>query len=169
MPDATLQMLYELARLGPTSANCSPGRFVFVKTPEGKELLRPALSAGNIEKTMSAPVTVIVASDMAFYEKLPGLYPLADARSWITSSETLAKETAFRNSSLQAGYLVIAARALGLDTGPMSGFDAERINQDFFHGTDWQVNLLINLGYGDATKLHHRLPRPDFEEACRFA
>ncbi len=91
MPDATLQMLYELARLGPTSANCSPGRFVFVKTPEGKELLRPALSAGNIEKTMSAPVTVIVASDMAFYEKLPGLYPLADARSWITSSETLAK------------------------------------------------------------------------------
>ncbi|WP_294906873.1 malonic semialdehyde reductase [Tatumella sp. UBA2305] len=167
--ESTLQTLYELTRLGPTSANCSPGRFVFVTSDAGKQKLKPALSSGNIDKTMSAPVTVIVASDMTFYEKLPGLFPYADARSWFTSSESLAQETAFRNSSLQAGYLVVAARALGLDVGPMSGFDADKINAEFFHGTDWRVNLLINLGYGDSEKLHGRLPRLDFDDACRFA
>ncbi|KFD18954.1 MULTISPECIES: malonic semialdehyde reductase [Tatumella] len=167
--DDILQRLYELTRLGPTSANCSPARFVFVKSDAGKEALKPALSSGNIEKTMAAPVTVIVASDMAFYEKLPGLFPHADARSWFTGSESLARETAFRNSSLQAGYLVVAARSLGLDVGPMSGFDAEKINEVFFHGSDWQVNLLINIGYGDDSKLHGRLPRLDFDDACRFA
>lgn len=167
--ESTLQTLYELTRLGPTSANCSPGRFVFVTTAAGKEKLQPALSSGNVEKTMAAPVTVIVASDSAFYEKLPGLFPYADARSWFTSSESLAQETAFRNSSLQAGYLVVAARALGLDVGPMSGFDADKVNSAFFQGSDWRVNLLINLGYGDSDKLHGRLPRLDFDDACRFA
>ncbi|WP_239953294.1 malonic semialdehyde reductase [Pantoea sp. Z09] len=164
-----LEQLYALTALGPTSANCSPGRFVFVTSQEGKEKLKPALSSGNLEKTMTAPVTVIVAHDLAFYEQLPQLFPHADARSWFTGSPELAKETAFRNSSLQAGYLILAARSLGLDAGPMSGFDPAKINEAFFAGSSWQVNLLINLGYGDAEKLHQRLPRLRFEQACQFA
>jgi len=164
-----LEQLYALTALGPTSANCSPGRFVFVTSQEGKEKLKPALSSGNLEKTMTAPVTVIVAHDLAFYEQLPQLFPHADARSWFTGSPELAKETAFRNSSLQAGYLILAARSLGLDAGPMSGFDPAKINEAFFAGSSWQVNLLINLGYGDAEKLHQRLPRLRFEQACTFA
>jgi len=164
-----LEQLYALTALGPTSANCSPGRFVFVTSQEGKEKLKPALSSGNLEKTMTAPATVIVAHDLAFYEQLPQLFPHADARSWFTGSPELAKETAFRNSSLQAGYLILAARSLGLDTGPMSGFDPAKINEAFFAGSSWQVNMLINLGYGDAEKLHARLPRLRFEQACTFA
>lgn len=164
-----LQQLYTLTALGPTSANCSPGRFVFVTSPEGKAKLKPALSSGNVDKTMAAPVTVIVAWDPAFYEVLPKLFPHGDARSWFTSSPELAKETAFRNSSLQAGYLILAARSLGLDAGPMSGFDPAKINAAFFSESKWQVNVLINLGYGDASRLHARLPRLRFEEACKFA
>lgn len=164
-----LEQLYALTALGPTSANCSPGRFVFVASQEGKEKLKPALSSGNVEKTMTAPVTVIVAHDMAFYDRLPQLFPHADARSWFTGSPELVKETAFRNSSLQAGYLILAARALGLDAGPMSGFDPAKVNEAFFAGSSWQVNMLINLGYGDPEKLHPRLPRLRFDQACKLA
>lgn len=164
-----LEQLYALTAPGPTSANCSPGRFVFVTSQEGKEKLKPALSSGNVEKTMTAPVTVIVAHDMAFYDRLPQLFPHADARSWFTGSPELVKETAFRNSSLQAGYLILAARSLGLDAGPMSGFDPSKVNEAFFADSSWQVNMLINLGYGDNEKLHPRLPRLRFEQACKLA
>ncbi|ADO11453.1 putative enzyme [Pantoea vagans C9-1] len=164
-----LEQLYTLTALGPTSANCLPARFVFVTSAEGKEKLKPALSSGNLDKTMSAPVTVIVAWDREFYEQLPALFPHADARSWFTGSPEAAKETAFRNSSLQAGYLILAARSLGLDAGPMSGFDPAKVNDAFFPDGQYQVNLLINLGYGEASKLHPRLPRLSFEQASRFA
>lgn len=169
VPDALLHQLYELTRMGPTSANCSPGRFVFVRTPEGKALLAPALSKANRDKTMSAPVTVIAAWDRAFYDRLPQLFPHADARSWFTGSPEAAHETAFRNGSLQAAYLILAARSLGLDAGPMSGFDPAKVNAAFFAGTNWSVNLLINLGHGDPAKLFGRLPRLAFDEACVLA
>jgi 3-hydroxypropanoate dehydrogenase len=166
--DALLQQLTELVLLGPTSANSSPARFVFVKTPEGKEKLRPALSPGNVEKTLAAPVTVIVGMDMAFYEYLPKLFPHADARSWFAGNERAIADTAFRNSTLQGGYLILAARALGLDTGPMSGFDAPTVDAAFFAGTTVKSNFLINLGYGDGSKLHPRNPRFTFDEAARI-
>ncbi|HEX3379410.1 MAG TPA: malonic semialdehyde reductase [Paraburkholderia sp.] len=166
--DAVLRQLTELVLLGPTSANSSPGRFVFVKTPEGKEKLRPAMSAGNLEKTMAAPVTVIVGMDMAFYEHLPKLFPHADARSWFVGNERLIADTAFRNSTLQGGYLILAARALGIDTGPMSGFDAAKVDEAFFAGTTVKSNFLINLGYGDPSKLFARSPRFSFDEAARI-
>lgn len=167
--DAELQKIYELTRMGPTSANCSPARFVFVRSAEAKEKLRPALSSGNLEKTMAAPVTVIAAIDEQFFEKLPELFPHADAKSWFTSSPAVAEETAFRNGTLQAGYLILAARSLGLDTGPMSGFDKAKVDQAFFAGTSWKSNFLINLGHGDPSKLFGRLPRLSFEEACMLA
>lgn len=167
--DAELEKLYDLTRMGPTSANCSPARFVFVRSAEAKEKLRPALSSGNLEKTMAAPVTVIAAIDAQFYEKLPTLFPHADARSWFTSSPAVAEETAFRNATLQAGYLILAARGLGLDTGAMSGFDKAKVDEAFFAGTSWKSNFLINLGHGDPSKLFGRLPRLSFEEACVLA
>ena len=167
--DATLLALYDVTRMGPTSANCSPARFVFVRTPEGKERLKPALLASNIDKTMSAPVTVICAWDKVFYDKLPVLFPHADARSWFTGSAEAAHQTAFRNSTLQAAYLLLAARALGLDAGPMSGFDAAKVDAAFFGGTSWTANFLINLGHGDASKVFPRLPRLAFDEACLLA
>ena len=167
--DETLRALYDLTKMGPTSANCSPARFVFVRSQEGKEKLKPALSSGNLEKTMAAPVTVIAAIDSEFYEKLPELFPHADARSWFTSSPAVAEETAFRNATLQAGYLILAARALGRDTGAMSGFDKGKVDAAFFAGTTWKSNFLINLGYGDPSKLFGRLPRLGFEDACVLA
>jgi 3-hydroxypropanoate dehydrogenase len=167
--DAELQKIYELTRMGPTSANCSPARFVFVRSAEATEKLRPALSSGNLEKTMAAPVTVIAAIDAQFFEKLPELFPHADAKSWFTSSPAVAEETAFRNGTLQAGYLILAARSLGLDTGPMSGFDKAKVDEAFFAGTSWKSNFLINLGHGDPSKLFGRLPRLSFEEACVLA
>lgn len=167
--DAELQKIYELTRMGPTSANCSPARFVFVRSAEAKEKLRPALSSGNLEKTMAAPVTVIAAIGAQFFEKLPELFPHADAKSWFTSSPAVAEETAFRNGTLQAGYLILAARSLGLDTGPMSGFDKAKVDEAFFDGTSWKSNFLINLGHGDPSKLFGRLPRLSFEEACVLA
>ncbi|WP_454807600.1 malonic semialdehyde reductase [Paraburkholderia fungorum] len=166
--NAVLRQLTELVLLGPTSANSSPGRFVYVKTPEGKEKLRPALSPGNLEKTMAAPVTVIVGMDMAFYEHLPKLFPHADARSWFAGNDKAIADTAFRNSTLQGGYLILAARALGLDTGAMSGFDAAKVDQAFFSGTTVKSNFLINLGYGDPSKLFPRSPRFAFDEAARI-
>ncbi len=167
--DETLKALYDLVKMGPTSANCSPARFVFVRSAIAKEKLRPALSSGNLEKTMAAPVTVIAAIDNEFYEKLPELFPHADARSWFTSSPAVSEETAFRNATLQAGYLILAARALGLDTGAMSGFDKGKVDAAFFAGTTWKSNFLINLGHGDPSKLFGRLPRLAFDDACVLA
>ncbi len=164
--DSTLQEIYHLMRMGPTSANCGPARLYFVRSKEGKEKLQPALSSGNREKTITAPVTAIVAWDPLFYDALPTLFPHGDARSWFTSSPALAEETAFRNSTLQAAYLIMACRALGLDTGPMSGFDRAQVDASFFSDNGWKSNLLINIGYGDASKLYPRLPRLDFAEAC---
>jgi len=166
--DETIQQLYAITRMGPTSANCSPARFVFVRTEAGKQKLAPSLSSGNLDKTMSAPVTVVAAFDTRFYEKLPDLFPHADARSWFTSSEALAHETAFRNATLQAGYLILAARSLGLDCGPMSGFDQAKLNEAFFADTTWRSNFLINIGYGDPSKIFERSPRLEFGEACRL-
>lgn len=168
VPESKLVELYDLLKMGPTSANASPARFVFIRTPEGREKLKPALSAGNLAKTMSAPVTVIVAHDAAFYDKLPQLFPHADAKSWFTSSEKLAETTAFRNGTLQGAYLILAARAVGLDTGAMSGFDNAKVDEAFFAGTSWKSNFLVNLGYGDASGVFDRLPRLSFDEACRF-
>jgi len=160
-----LRKAYELARLGPTSANASPARFAFLTTPGAKALLKPVLSPGNVDKTMAAPVTVIIAWDTEFHEHLPRLFPHADLRSYFAGNKPLIEENAFRNSSLQAAYFILAARALGLDCGPMSGFDADKLNAAFFPDGKWKVNLLCNLGYGDPTKLHARNPRLNFEEA----
>jgi 3-hydroxypropanoate dehydrogenase len=168
VPTELLHQIYDLARFGPTSANGSPGRFVFVTSPEAKERLRPALSAGNLEKTMAAPVVVIIAYDTEFYEHLPKLFPHRDMRSLFAGNAALIQETAFRNSSLQGAYFIIAARALGLDCGPMSGFDAAKVNAEFFPDGKWKANFLCNLGYGDPSKLFPRSPRLSFEEACRI-
>jgi 3-hydroxypropanoate dehydrogenase len=166
--DATLRALYELARMPPTSANCSPMRLVFVKSPEAKERLRPALSAGNLEKTMTAPVTAIVAYDTRFYDELTRLFPHVDARAWFTSNAELAQITALRNGSLQGGYLILAARSLGLDCGPMSGFDNATVDREFFPDGRWRSNFLLNIGYGDPDRLRPRNPRLEFEEACKI-
>jgi 3-hydroxypropanoate dehydrogenase len=165
--DATLREIYELMKWGPTTSNTSPARFVFVKSSQAKERLRPALDAGNVKQTMAAPVTAIVAYDLEFYEKLPQLAPHTDARSWFvgTPAEHL-RTTALRNGSLQGAYLIVAARALGLDCGPMSGFDNAKVDEAFFAGTTIRSNFLCNLGYGDSTRLHPRAPRLSFDEAC---
>jgi len=165
VPVELLRKAYELARLGPTSANGSPARFVFLTTPGAKLLLKPVLAPGNVDKTMAAPVTVIIAWDTEFHEHLPKLFPHADVRSYFVGNKPLIEETALRNSSLQAAYFILAARALGLDCGPMSGFDADKLNAAFFPDGKWKVNLLCNLGYGDPSKLHPRNPRLSFEEA----
>jgi 3-hydroxypropanoate dehydrogenase len=164
VPVELLRDVYALARLGPTSANGSPARFVFLTTPGAKARLKPVLSPGNVDKTMAAPVTVIIAWDSEFHEKLPRLFPQADVRSYFVGNRPLIEENAFRNSSLQAAYFILAARALGLDCGPMSGFDADKLNAEFFPDGNWKVNLLCNLGYGDPNKLHPRNPRLNFEE-----
>ena len=166
VPVELLRKAYELARLGPTSANASPARFVFLTTPGAKALLKPVLAPGNVDKTMAAPVTVIVAWDTQFHEHLPRLFPQFDMRSYFVGNHTLIDETAFRNSSLQAAYFILAARALGLDCGPMSGFNADKLNAEFFPDGKWKVNLLCNLGYGDLSKLRPRNPRLNFDEAA---
>ena len=166
VPVELLGKAYELARLGPTSANVSPSRFVFLTTPGAKTRLRPALAPGNVEKTMAAPVTAIIAWDTEFYENLPRLFPQADMRSYFIGNRALIDETAFRNSSLQAAYFILAARALGLDCGPMSGFDPDKLNTEFFPDGKWKVNFLCNLGYGDQSKLYPRNPRLEFDEVA---
>lgn len=166
--DAQLRALYDLLKWGPTSANMSPARFVFVKSPEAKEKLRPALSEGNLAKTMAAPVTVIVAYDEDFHQKLPYLFPHVDAKAWFDGPRENRHEAAFRNGSLQGAYLILAARALGLDAGPMSGFDNAKVDQAFFAGTAVKSNFLVNLGYGDPTGLFPRSPRLSFDEAARI-
>jgi 3-hydroxypropanoate dehydrogenase len=168
VPESLLRQVYELARMAPTSANCQPLRVQFVRGAEAKEKLKPALSEGNVQQTMSAPVTAIFAADHAFYEFLPKLYPQADARSWFTGSETAARETAQMNATLQAGYFILAARGLGLDCGPMGGFDRAKVNAAFFAGSPWKALFLCNIGYGDPTGYRPRNPRLDFSEACRI-
>jgi len=167
VPVETLREVYELARMGPTSANSSPARFVFLESAAAKARLLPALSPLNVEKTKAAPVTAIVAWDTEFYEKLPKLFPHADMRSYFAGNKALIDETAFRNSSLQGAYFIIVARAMGLDCGPMSGFDAAKVNAEFFPDGKWKANFLCNLGYGDPSKLFPRNPRLEFDEACR--
>ena len=164
VPDELLHRLVDVLKLGPTSANCSPARFLFVKSKEGKERLKPHLSEGNREKTMQAPVCTIVGYDLEFYEHLPKLFPHTDARSWYAGQPEKIKETAFRNGTLQGAYFIIAARALGLDTGPMSGFDNAGVDREFFAGTSVKSNFLCSLGYGDPAGLFPRSPRFTFEE-----
>ncbi|HYL38946.1 MAG TPA: malonic semialdehyde reductase [Bryobacteraceae bacterium] len=168
VPDELLHQIYDLMKWGPTSANCCPARIVFLRTREAKERLRPALSANNVEKTMRAPVTAILGYDLKFFDQLPRLFPNNPAaREWFSDAPLLAETTAFRNASLQGGYFIVAARALGLDCGPMSGFDNAKVDQEFFP-PHMKSNFLCNLGYGDSAKLYPRNPRLDFEEACRL-
>ena len=168
VPDSLLHELFDLAKMAPTSANCSPMRVVFVTSAEGKERLKPALSAGNLEKTMAAPVTAIIANDTQFYEELPKLFPHADAKSWFTSNQALTDITAMRNGTLQGAYLMLAARAVGLDCGPMSGFDNAKVDAEFFPDGRFKSNFLCNLGYGDPSKLFPRSPRFAFDDVCKI-
>ena len=164
--DAQIQAVYELMKFGPTSANCQPARIVFVRTPEGKEKLRAALSPGNVDKTMAAPVVAIIGYDMEFYEQLPKLMPHIDARSWFVGKPEHIFNTAFRNSSLQGGYFILAARSVGLDCGPMSGFDHKIMDETFWAGTNVRTNFICSLGHGDPAKVFPRSPRLAFNEAC---
>jgi len=181
--DDLLRHLYDLMKWGPTSANCCPVRILFLRTPEAKQRLKPALSEGNLEKTMAAPVTAIIAHDLKFYELLPQLFPNnPGARGWFTSAPGFAQTTAFRNGTLQGAYFIIAARSLGLDCGPMSGFDNAKVDAEFFPETtdgaaadvkpafpgEVKSNFLCNLGYGDRSKLFPRNPRLSFDDACRL-
>lgn len=167
--DATLHRLYDLLKWAPTAANACPARFVFLRSPEAKARLAPTLDAGNRDKTLAAPVTVIVAYDMAFYDKLPMLFPHVDARAWFVGKSEAALETvALRNGSLQGAYLMLAARSLGLDTGPMSGFDNAKLDEAFFAGSSIRSNFLVNLGQGDPASIFPRSPRLGFDEACRI-
>lgn len=165
--DTLLQRVYDSMRMGPTSANCSPARIVFVKSKEAKEKLKPALSGGNLAKTMAAPVTAIIGYDMRFYEKLGQLFPHEPtASSWFDKDEATIFSAAFRNGTLQGAYLMLAARAYGLDCGPMSGFDNAMVDQLFFAGTQVKSNFMCNIGYGDPAVLFPRSPRLSFDEAC---
>ena len=168
VPDALLHEIVDLAKMGPTSANCSPARFVFVKSREAKERLKPHLSDGNRDKTMKAPVCAIIGYDLDFYQHLPKLFPHADAKSWFEGNEQKIQETAFRNGTLQGAYLIMAARAVGLDCGPMSGFDDKAVDREFFAGTNIKSNFLCNLAYGDASVLFPRSPRFDFDEMAKI-
>jgi 3-hydroxypropanoate dehydrogenase len=169
--DALLQQIWDIARMGPTSANCSPMRVVFVKSPEAKARLLPALLEGNRAKTLAAPVTAIFGNDSAFYDLLPRLFPHIDARAWFAGpgKEGIAAATAFRNGTLQAAYFMLAARALGLDCGPMSGFDNALVDKEFFPGGRIKSNFICNLGHGDPKGLFPRSPRLEFDEACSIA
>jgi 3-hydroxypropanoate dehydrogenase len=169
VPDSLLKQVVDLAQLGPTSANCQPARIVFVKTPEAKERLKPFLSEGNRDKTMSAPVCAILAHDLEFYENLPRTFPHNQtAKSWFTSSPAHAETTAFRNGTLQGAYFILAARALGLDTGPMSGYNQAGVDKEFFPDGKIKSNFLINLGYGDTSAVMGRLPRLTFDEVAKI-
>lgn len=167
--DAQLQQIYDLMKWGPTAANTSPVRIVFVKSPEAREKLVACMSAGNVPKTQSAPVTAIIGMDLAFYEKLGFLYPATNARSWYEGKPAVIEANAMRNSSLQGGYFIMAARAVGLDCAPMSGFDEAKVNEAFFAGTSVKVNFVCSLGYGLPEKVYPRGPRLPFDEACKIA
>lgn len=167
VPDDLLRQAWDLARMGPTSANCQPARIVFVRSEAAKQKLKPALAPGNVDKTMAAPVTAIIAQDMAFYDKLPEQFPHTDARAWFVGNDAMIESTAFRNATLQGGYFILALRALGLDCGAMSGFDNAKADAAFFAGTPVRSNFLLNIGYGDPAGLFPRGPRLGFDEACR--
>lgn len=167
--DDLLKQIYEVMKFGPTSANCCPLRIVFVNTEEGRARLKPALDAGNVEKTMAAPVTAIFARDMKFYENLPKLFPHTDAKSWFVGNDALIRSTAVRNTTLQAAYFMIVARGFGLDCGPMSGFNNDMVNKEFFPDGRYEVDFICSLGYGDPSKTFPRSPRLQFSEACSFA
>ncbi len=164
----TLQDIYDLYKWGPTSANCEPMRVVFVQSAEAKEKLKTCVAAGNVEKTMAAPVTAIIGFDLEFFEKLPKLFPHTDAKSWFVGNQKMIDDTAFRNGTLQGAYFMLAARAFGLDCGPMSGFDQAKCDQLFFAGTKVKSNFLCNIGYGDPASLFPRSPRLEFSEACKI-
>ena len=164
-----LRRVYDLAKMGPTAANSTPARFLFVVTEDGKEKLKPALSVGNLDKTMAAPVTAIIGYDLKFYDQLPELFPHADARSWFAGKpEAMIQESAFRNSTLQGAYLMIAARSLGLDCGPMSGFNADILNAAFWPDGQVKANFICNIGYSDGHKIFARSPRLPFDRACQI-
>lgn len=166
--DEDCKRIYGLTKFGPTSSNASPARFIFIRTEAGKQKLKPFLSSGNTQKTMSAPLTVIVAEDLDFADKIPELFPhFPDAAKWF-AAEDVKRDTAFRNSSLQGAYLMLAARSLGFDCGPMSGFDQQGVDQAFFAGTNVRSNFLVNIGHGEASSLQPRLPRLSFDTACQF-
>jgi len=166
--DAQLQQIYDLMKWAPTSANSSPARIVFVRSAAAKQRLLSAVSPGNLEKTRTAPVTAIIAHDSEFYEKLPKLFPQADARSWFAGNQPLIDTTAFRNGTLQGAYLILAARAIGLDAGPMSGFDNAKLDMEFFPDGKIKSNFLVNLGFGDRSKMFPRNPRLSFAEAVKI-
>ena len=168
VPETTLRALFDLMKMGPTSANCSPARLVFIQSTEAKARLLPALSRGNASKTMDAPVTAIIGFDVRFHDRLGYLFPQdPSAPSWFTSSEKLAHETAFRNGTLQGAYFIFAARALGLDAGPMSGFDNAKVDAEFFPGKSVKSNFICSIGYGNSSKIFKRLPRFAFDEVCQ--
>lgn len=166
--DVVLQAAYDLARMAPTSANCCPMRVLFLRSREARERLKPALSAGNLVQTMSAPVTAIIGYDLQFLDHLPRLFPQADAHSWFAGKEALIRETAFRNGSLQGAYFILAARAVGLDCGPMSGFNTAKVDAEFFPDGRIKSNFLCNLGYGDGARMRPRGPRLEFDEVCKI-
>lgn len=169
VPRQLLEQAVDLAKMGPTAANSSPFRILFVESPEAKERLRPALNPGNVDKTMAAPVTAIMGFDLDFYELLPKLFPHADARSWFAGNDALVTHTAMQSGTLQAAYFLLALRAVGLDAGPLNGFDNAKVDETFFGGTRIRSNFIINIGYGDTTKLFPRSPRLDFGEIASFA
>jgi 3-hydroxypropanoate dehydrogenase len=169
VPRHLLEEAVDLAKMGPTAANTSPLRVLFVETPEGKARLKPALAAGNVEKTMSAPVTAIMAYDLAFYEFLPKLFPHVDAKAWFVGNDAFINHTATQSGTLQAAYFLLALRSVGLDAGPLNGFDNAKVDAEFFAGTEVRSNFIINVGYGDESKLFPRSPRLDFNEIARFA
>jgi len=168
VPEGLVEAAFDLACLGPTSGNCLPMRLVLVRSPAAKERLLPCVSSGNYEKVRTAPITAIVAYDREFYELLPRLYPHTDARAWFTGNAALVEETGLRNSSLQGAYFILALRAQGLDCGPMSGFDADKVDAAFFSDRRWRPNFRLNIGYGDRGRLRPRLPRLGFDEIARW-
>ena len=168
IPETTLRRLFDLLKWGPTSANCSPARFIFVTSAQAKEKLLAGVSAGNVEKTRQAPVSVIVGMDTEFFNKLPQLFPHTDARAWFVGNQPMIDATALRNSSMQGGYLIMAARSLGLDCGAMSGFDAAKVDAAFWANTTVKTNFILNIGHGDVAKLMPRSPRLSFDEACQI-
>lgn len=169
VPDELLQQAVDLMKFAPTAVNASPLRIVFVRSAEAKARLKEVLAPGNVEKTMAAPVTAILGYDRAFYDHLPRLFPHADAKAWFAGNDAFADDTAYRNGTLQAAYFILALRSLGLDTGPMSGFDADKADAAFFAGTKVRANILVNIGYGDTAKLYPRSPRFAFHEIASFA
>ena len=166
--DQLLRDAVDLAKIGPTSANNSPLRVVFLKSAAAKQRLKPFLSPGNVDKTMAAPVVAVTAYDRKFYEHLPFLFPHADAKAWFAGNETFANDSAYRNGTLQVAYLILALRAVGLDTGPMSGFDQEKVDAEFFPEGRFKSNVLINIGYGDQSRLFPRSPRLSFDQIAKI-